>query len=374
VKKLSSSMLSILLLLSMVIVAFKAQPISASGTVYIRADGHVEGTAYILTADNVDYVFSANINVTSIVVERSNIVIDGAGYMLQGPGVQEYEARGIWLSRKSNVTIKNMSIRAFYYGIWLYNSSRNNIFRINATDNFHGIVFESSSYDNVTASSISNNDLGVFLLSSSNDIISENDVSGNADGIFLEHSQDNIFWGNNATSNKDYGIYLWNSDKNVFCGNSVEDNNYGLLLTLGSSENYIYHNNFINNTFQVHDQSIESQSMSPSMNIWENDYRGNYWSDYNGTDHDNNGIGDTQYTIDKNNNDRYPLMSPASGQFIPPETQTEEVPLWMIWWFWVIIAVIIVGAVISIALLKRRKPQLMSVKESTLAAREKTET
>jgi len=45
-------------------------------------------------------------------------------------------------------------------------------------------------------------------------------------------------------------------------------------------------------------------------NTWDHGYPsgGNYWSNYNGTDSDGDGIGDTPYIIDENNQDRYPLM------------------------------------------------------------------
>jgi hypothetical protein len=51
--------------------------------------------------------------------------------------------------------------------------------------------------------------------------------------------------------------------------------------------------------------------------VWDNGYPsgGNYWSDYHGTDGNNDSIGDTAYTIDSNNQDRYPLMMP----YVVPE-------------------------------------------------------
>ena len=50
----------------------------------------------------------------------------------------------------------------------------------------------------------------------------------------------------------------------------------------------------------------------------------NYYSDYNGTDGNEDGIGDTPYVINDENQDPYPLMEPIEIEAIP------EFPLWII--------------------------------------------
>lgn len=67
--------------------------------------------------------------------------------------------------------------------------------------------------------------------------------------------------------------------------------------------NWIYHNNFIENT---HCQAIDSGDNTR----WDYSGEGNYWSDYTGSDEDSNGIGDTPYHIPPNGVDNYPLMTP----------------------------------------------------------------
>jgi hypothetical protein len=101
-----------LLLTSTLALTFNIQLAKASGTIYIRADGGIDPPgAPILTVDNVTYTLTENIASTfdGIVAEKSNIVIDGADYALQGKGA----GRGIGLYGESNVTIKNTNINNF---------------------------------------------------------------------------------------------------------------------------------------------------------------------------------------------------------------------------------------------------------------------
>ena len=101
--------------------AFHVQPVRAQGTIYIRADGSIDPpTAPISTVDNVTYIWTGNIY-DSIVVERDNIVVDGAGYTLHGIGA--YDSIGIDISERINVTIKTLIVETFYHGIFLNESS-----------------------------------------------------------------------------------------------------------------------------------------------------------------------------------------------------------------------------------------------------------
>jgi len=98
-------------------------------------------------------------------------------------------------------------------------------------------------------------------------------------------------------------------------------NRYGIFFLDGSLSNLIYYNNFLNNTRQVYDFSWDPPPVPPSRNTWDEGYPsgGNYWSDYSGVDkksgtnqdrHGSDGIGDTPYVIDENNQDSYPLIRP----------------------------------------------------------------
>ena len=97
------------------------------------------------------------------------------------------------------------------------------------------------------------------------------------------------------------GIYVDYSPigRNAITCNFIE--NCASAMYLGrSNENMIFHNCLINSSIPEIFQS--------ERDMWDNGNEGNYWSDYNGTDTNSDGIGDTPYYIDSNNTDHYPLM------------------------------------------------------------------
>jgi len=99
----------------------------------------------------------------------------------------------------------------------------------------------------------------------------------------------------------------------------MADNGVGVTFSCSTTtDNVFYSNSFIDN-----DQNVQITSTNYTE-VWDNGTVGNYWSNYNGTDSNGDGIGDTPYVIDENNQDIYPLMNPVDVTTIP------EFPSWII--------------------------------------------
>ena len=234
---------------------------------------------------------------------------------------------GISLLHSNNNSLSNNIIRWNNWdSIYLYDSNNNSISENNIISNNHGIVFWYSNNNSISNNNISLNKRdGIYLEDSNNNIISNNIIcSNNYDGISLIHSNNNSISNNNISSNNDDGIELGYSNNNSISNNNINSNKwYGIYLWY-SNNNIIYLNNFIKN--------INNTVSYYSINIWNStepikytyrgskfkNYMGNYWDDYKGSDANEDGIGDTPYSIDSDK-DNYPLMRPFEYYFAPEE-------------------------------------------------------
>jgi len=222
--------------------------VDASSTIHIRINGLVEGTDKITSADNTTYTLIDNIN-GSIVVERSNIIIDGNGYTLNGSSLNV--TLGFNLTSVNNVTIRNINIDSFAAaGILLFTSSANIIYGNNITNNYNGIWLDSSVNNTISENSISaNNWFGVYLGNFSH----YNNVSGNElktnylHAINIDLSSNNSIIRNNIRGNKRRGVNLIFSSNNTISDNNVEANNWNGIRLTSSSDNIITRNNVTDN-------------------------------------------------------------------------------------------------------------------------------
>jgi parallel beta-helix repeat protein len=141
---------------------------------------------------------------------------------------------------------------------------------------------------------------GIVLEGCNNSVIKENNVNCTNAGIWLLSSHNNTVCDNIVIGAHWFGIVLCgHSSNNTVERNTIRDNGQGIAVT--GEDNLIVHNNFVNNK----NQTVILESF---YNAWNTTYEGNYWSDYNGTDAGQDGIGDTPYPIDENNQDNHPLM------------------------------------------------------------------
>jgi parallel beta-helix repeat protein len=214
-------------------------------------------------------------------------------------------------------------------GMFLFGSSnnsmdRNRITGNNITDSVIGIgLSESSNYNSITGNDVAANSWGGIKLENCLDTnIVNNDITDNdLAGIWLFFSNSSLVSQNRITRTHTAGIILDISSNNTILENDVRDNHANIVFEYSvndgvalSSDNRIFHNNFINGTWNA----VTHFSGQPE-NFYDDGYPsgGNFWSDYNGTDlfggRDQNetgrdAIGDTEYFIDGNNTDNYPLM------------------------------------------------------------------
>ena len=204
------------------------------------------------------------------------------------------------------------------YNFRIQNSSRSGIW-----SNDCGILI-GGHYCNIYNNILSNDTLGIRINQPDYQRIHHNFLEGGdrLNGITVSKSYMSVV--ENNTINAGGRIYVHFSNNNIITNNTII-NSY--IYVQSSNSNNIYHNNFIDITW----------SSDTGVNSWDNGYPsgGNFWSDYNGSDNysgpnqdinGSDGIGDTEYIIDADSNDSYPLMEPWFLLDIQPPTHSNEIP------------------------------------------------
>jgi len=198
-KRTSLALILILALILVVVVALfiHLETISTFSIITIKPDGSIEGTDKIQRNENI-YTLTGNLS-GSIKIQRSHIIIDGAGYAIkgngEGVGIDLNNDHGVDPSRPQikNVTVKNLKITNCFEAI-AYLPSVNDTFIGNyVADCYMGFNIWRTANHTLIRNTIENCVVGITIsFGGRGNVVTENNIL-NSSVFVMEQSPDNTF-------------------------------------------------------------------------------------------------------------------------------------------------------------------------------------
>lgn len=255
------------------------------------------------------------------------------------------EDSGVLLKSSRNL-IENNELRDILYGIYLY-SSQGNILRRNQirgrselevgergaglhlwnspdntiedniiSDERDGIYIQNCNGNQIRRNRVSDLRYGLHYMFSDRNVFEDNLFSNNIAGAAIMYSNKIEFRRNGFVHNRGFssfgilfqecneliaeenfivdnatGIFMEALRKTTFRRNTIANNDVALQMFSNSDANVFTENNFVNNLSPL---QLIGRSTTTS---WSQNGRGNYWSEYDGYDLDENGFGDVPLKI-----------------------------------------------------------------------------
>ena len=162
-------------------------------------------------------------------------------------------------------------------------------------DTRFGIHYMYSHQNCLLTNTLAHNTVGATLMFSRQSRIEGNLVSANRRHGMVLKQVDGSKILRNIISGQNRGFFVQQANQNRFEGNVIATNDIGLYLSNSSEQNVFVANAFVRNTQQVWQPPFETGQGRNGDNLFTEKGRGNFWSDYTGSDVNHDGIGDTPY-------------------------------------------------------------------------------
>ena len=209
------------------------------------------------------------------------------------PPAQRGNGIHLWNS-KSNVITGNF-ISGTRDGAYFSYADRNLIASNRIEQTRFGIHYMYSHENRLIGNTLTANAVGAALMFARNCEVTDNRaVANRRHGILLKQVEHSLF-ARNSVSGQNRGFFVQQAVGNRFDGNEISQNDIGLYLSNQSEENIFTGNAFVDNTEQVWQPIDEFEKGRQASNQFSDHGRGNFWSDYTGSDANHDGIGDTPY-------------------------------------------------------------------------------
>jgi nitrous oxidase accessory protein len=282
-------------------------------------DADDQGHTLMVHADNVTIQYlQVNGSGRSFMQDNAGIVMEKVNGVTVRNVEMERNFFGIYLAESKNITLENNTIRAYKAketmsgnGIHLWYSKqvtiRNNIVRGHRDGIYFEFVEGSTVENNLSTQNLR---YGLHFMFSNDCTYTGNTFRDNGAGVAVMYTDrvemhDNRFehnWGSAA-----YGLLLKEIRYSEVSGNYFTDNSVGIYAE-ASSHIELHHNRFsqngwavkimgncVDNTFTANDFIANTFDVSTNSQQHFNEFRGNYWSQYEGYDLDRDGVGDVPY-------------------------------------------------------------------------------
>lgn len=276
-----------------------------------------------------------------ILIQASNTTIEDCRIEGGGFGIYLRASHNCRIANNTIVGNTNVPSAKRGNGIHLWNSKTNTIVNNFVTEARDGMYFSYADQNIIASNRVEQTRFGIHYMYSHHNQLRANTLTANSVGAALMFAHDNIVEDNRAFANRRHGILLKQVESSRFTHNAIYgqnrgffiqqaaldrfeenlicENDIGLYLSNGSEKNVFVGNAFVRNTDHIWQPSDEVEMGRLASNTFYEGRRGNYWSDYTGSDCDGNGIGDTPYhetdvlgyIVDRHPEARVFALSPA---------------------------------------------------------------